>query len=111
MYILYYQNAELLILLIKMVIHVHVIQDIINNFTIFDAIYYEVPVHFTAAAADFWLDKASGLEKFLFFQIIYGNLHNILAAYDLGGVVTNFRKEGEEVVRTKKLGHLKEVHW
>lgn len=69
--------------------------------------YYEVPVHFTAAAAD----KASGLEKFLFFQIIYGNLHNILAAYDLGGVVTNFRKEGEEVVRTKKLGHLKEVHW
>lgn len=36
-----------------MVIHVHVIQDIINNFTIFDAIYYEVPVHFTAAAADF----------------------------------------------------------
>lgn len=53
MYILYYQNAELLILLIKMVIHVHVIQDIINNFTIFDAIYYEVPVHFTAAAADF----------------------------------------------------------
>lgn len=109
MYILYYQNAELLILLIKMVIHVK--QDIINNFTIFDAIYYEVPVHFTAAAADFWLDKASGLEKFLFFQIIYGNLHNILAAYDLGGVVTNFRKEGEEVVRTKKLGHLKEVHW
>lgn len=51
MYILYYQNAELLILLIKMVIHVK--QDIINNFTIFDAIYYEVPVHFTAAAADF----------------------------------------------------------
>lgn len=51
MYILYYQNAELLILLIKMVIHV--IQDIINNFTIFDAIYFEVPVHFTAAAADF----------------------------------------------------------
>lgn len=94
-----------------MVIHVHVMQDIINNFTIFDAIYYEVPVHFTAAAADFLLDKASGLEKFLFFQIIYGNLHNILAAYDLGGVVTNFRKEGEEVVRTKKLGHLKEVHW
>lgn len=31
-------------------------------------------------------------------------------AYDLGGVVTNFRKEGDEVVRTKKLGHLKEVH-
>lgn len=51
MYILYDQNAELLILLIKMVIHVK--QDIINNFTIFDAIYYEVPVHFTAAAADF----------------------------------------------------------
>lgn len=39
MYIPYYQN-ELLILLIKMVIYV--IQDIINNFTIFDAIYHEV---------------------------------------------------------------------
>lgn len=52
-----------------MVIHVHVIQDIINNFTIFDAIYYEVPVHFTAAAAYFLLDKASGLEKFFSFKL------------------------------------------
>jgi hypothetical protein len=33
------------------------------------------------------------------------------AAYDLGGVVTNARREGEEIIRTKKLGHLKEVHW
>ncbi|XP_056011252.1 protein SCAI-like isoform X6 [Ostrea edulis] len=31
-------------------------------------------------------------------------------AYDLGGVVTNARREGEEIIRTKKLGHLKEVH-
>lgn len=87
-----------------------VIQDIINNFTLFDPINHEVPVLNTSAVADFRLDKASELQKFLF-QIIYGNLQNILAAYDLGGVVTNFRKEGEEVVHTKKLGHLKEVHW
>lgn len=87
-----------------------VIQDIINSFTLFDPINHEVPVLNTSAVADFRLDKASELQKFLF-QIIYGNLQNILAAYDLGGVVTNFRKEGEEVVRTKKLGHLKEVHW
>lgn len=67
MYILYYQNAKLLIWVIKMVIHV--IQDIINNFTVFDAINHEVPAHYTGAAADFRLDKASDLE-ISFFKLL-----------------------------------------
>ncbi|KAK3088333.1 hypothetical protein FSP39_017775 [Pinctada imbricata] len=41
----------------------------------------------------------------------FGNTkHSDDAAYDFGGVVTNNRKDGEEASRTKRLGHLKEIH-
>ena len=33
------------------------------------------------------------------------------AAYDLGGVVTNSRRDGEGPTKTKRPGTLKEMHW
>ncbi|XP_070182651.1 protein SCAI-like isoform X2 [Littorina saxatilis] len=36
--------------------------------------------------------------------------HTDDAAYDLGGVITNSRREGEETSKTKRASHLKEIH-
>ncbi|XP_076455204.1 protein SCAI-like [Babylonia areolata] len=36
--------------------------------------------------------------------------HTDDAAYDLGGVITNSRREGEESSKSKRAGHLKEIH-
>lgn len=35
----------------------------------------------------------------------------IAAAYDLGGVVTNSRRDGETNNKTKRPGTLKDMHW
>lgn len=48
-----------------------VIQDIINNFTLFGPINHEVPVLNTSAVADFRLDKASELQKFFFSNYLW----------------------------------------
>ena len=35
----------------------------------------------------------------------------LLASYDLGGVITNSRRDGEEVNKGKKADLYKEMHW
>ena len=44
-------------------------------------------------------------------QLHVCNEISILAAFDLGGVITNSRRDGEAPAKTKRPGTLKEMHW